>query len=171
MKSVSRLIASPRAAKRFINVYRLLRVSVSESQREDFVGDPSRGQHRPVLLLLAILIGYPMEATEILRGLIEHRPNQPWWTYVDGFRTHGELSTVSAGEFGTIEQRKRPVALKAFEEGHARRWHLLLEKLDEIRKADTPLSDRMRCAMILYGGHPRWRATHFSRDVCCWREM
>ena len=65
------LIPSPRVAKRFVNIYRLLRTSVEEKDWTAFVGDERSGYHRPVLMMLAMLMGYPEETTDFLRAVIE----------------------------------------------------------------------------------------------------
>jgi hypothetical protein len=67
------LIPSPRALKRFVNVYRLLRASIDEKDWKAFIGEGDRGLHRPVLVLLGILMGYPQEATDILAAIIDGR--------------------------------------------------------------------------------------------------
>ena len=83
MKRLNELVPSPRAAKRFVNVYRLLRASVGDDQWDSFIGDASGGSYRPVLLLLAILTGYPAEATEILRAILEGRATNTFWGLID----------------------------------------------------------------------------------------
>jgi hypothetical protein len=45
MKKVHALIPSPRAAKRFVNVYRLLRAQVAHERREAFIGDAAGSPH------------------------------------------------------------------------------------------------------------------------------
>jgi hypothetical protein len=83
MKRLNELVPSPRAAKRFVNVYRLLRASVADDRWSSFIGDADGGLHRPVLLLLAILTGYPAEATEILRAILEGRATTTFWALID----------------------------------------------------------------------------------------
>ena len=85
MKELYPLIPSPRASKRFVNVYRLLRASVEPNREHEFIGDEKWGGHRPVLLLLAILSGYPNEATEILQALVKQEHDETWWEFVRGF--------------------------------------------------------------------------------------
>jgi hypothetical protein len=86
------LIPSPRVAKRFVNVYRLLRTSVEEGEWTAFVGDEHRGSHRPVLVMLAMLMGYPEETTDFLCAVIQrHMPyetgpvERTFWQLVDEF--------------------------------------------------------------------------------------
>jgi KAP family P-loop domain/TIR domain len=84
MKKLYCLIPSPRAGKRFINIYRMIRSTVDGEHWQAFVGDEKQGgDHRQALLLLAILTGYPGEAAEILRQLIERVHNETWWEFID----------------------------------------------------------------------------------------
>jgi KAP family P-loop domain/HEAT repeats/Clp amino terminal domain, pathogenicity island component len=84
MKKLHPLITSPRSAKRFVNIYRLMGVSIiDQNELTAFVGDKNGGQHRAALLLLAILTGYPAEATDILRDLLEKERPETWWQYIN----------------------------------------------------------------------------------------
>ena len=85
MKELFWLIPSPRASKRFVNIYRLLRATVPEEKRGAFVGDATQGQYRAALLLLAILTGYPAESADILRELLAQERERPWWQFIDGY--------------------------------------------------------------------------------------
>jgi hypothetical protein len=93
MKELHELVPSPRATKRFINIYRLIRASVDVDEKlrlEEFTGNENQGKYRPVLLLLAILTGYPEQATEILRKLLEQDHPEPWWEFIDSFKWRAE---------------------------------------------------------------------------------
>ena len=120
MKKLFRFIPSPRAAKRFVNVYRLLRASVDNHKLEAFKGDKNGGQHRAMLLLLAILIGYPAEATEILRDLLERKHIETWWNFMDSFKKRAEIQNTSLN--GTTQN--------SISEAEAKRWRELMENLD-----------------------------------------
>jgi hypothetical protein len=63
MVALSPLFETPRAAKRLVNVYRLLRVSVGADRLLDREG------YEPALLLLAIGIGFPAQAGETFSEL------------------------------------------------------------------------------------------------------
>lgn len=92
MKVMYPLIPSPRAAKRFVNTYRLLRGMVDEYEQAAFVGDGAAlaGDYRAALLMLAMLTGYPEETTEILRELLTSAaPDPDWWSFVEA-RVKGE---------------------------------------------------------------------------------
>jgi hypothetical protein len=59
------LIGTPRAAKRLLNTYRLVRAGVPEAEWNAFKGDGNqRGEFRVAMLLLAGAAGYPAVARE-----------------------------------------------------------------------------------------------------------
>jgi hypothetical protein len=93
MKQFFALIPSPRATKRFVNVYRLLRGVLTGSERTALVGSATAGGYQCVLLLLAMVTGYPVEAAEVIRELLERakHPNATdnWWEMLDTIRTKG----------------------------------------------------------------------------------
>jgi hypothetical protein len=68
----------------------MIRATVDGSQMQAFVGDEKgAGDHRNALLLLAILTGYPDQAAEILRRLIECEHNETWWEFIDSVQMEG----------------------------------------------------------------------------------
>jgi AbiJ-like protein/KAP-like P-loop domain-containing protein len=85
MKELYLLIPSPRAGKRFVNLYRLIRAMVEPNNWIAFVGNKLSGEYRPVLLLLAILVGYPAAAAELLGKLMQQPEEGIWWEFVDNF--------------------------------------------------------------------------------------
>ena len=80
------LIPTPRAAKRFVNVYRLIRASITDAH--ELTWFLQAREFAAVQVLLAIVRGAPAEDSEILRELLA-RPaegawNTKWWELVDG---------------------------------------------------------------------------------------
>ena len=60
-------IKTPRSAKRFVNIYRLLKVGVGSEDLELFEGNTFNiGQFQLPMLLLAIVVGLPEDATNLL---------------------------------------------------------------------------------------------------------
>lgn len=134
MKKLHCLIPSPRATKRFVNIYRLIRASVDiddESQLKEFVGDKGQGQYRAVLLLLAILTGYPDQATEILRELIEKKNHkEKWWELIDSFKERRKKSQHALSESSDpLKKSSKEVAARS---SGAR---------NEVRRSSTPAID------------------------------
>lgn len=82
------LIPTPRAAKRFTNIYRLLKAQVRPPQILQFEGSAAQpGNFQVAMLLLAILIGCPGEAAAIFLQLQECARKQSTisevWTGID----------------------------------------------------------------------------------------
>jgi hypothetical protein len=64
------LVDSPRAAKRLMNTYRLVRATQHVGSRSRFLGsDGSAGEYQAVLTLLAVAAGYPTMADRLLVAL------------------------------------------------------------------------------------------------------
>jgi hypothetical protein len=161
MKELHELIPSPRAGKRFINIYRLLRASVEEHERTAFIGDAGRGDYQSALLLLAILTGYPAEATELLRVLIEEQPTELWWDFIDSLKERVEpdrltgsslkgphqgdnLSTRGKGASVARESSSLEFSIPGSDPGQAGQlWSELFGKLEKIRpRVDDRSCDR-----------------------------
>jgi hypothetical protein len=85
MKQFHELIATPRAVKRFVNVYRLLKARVPADRAAAFRRDDAGGEHRAAIFLLALLIGYPSEATDLMRDLTEKPALEDWWSWLFGY--------------------------------------------------------------------------------------
>ncbi|HKX29832.1 MAG TPA: hypothetical protein VJ302_19230, partial [Blastocatellia bacterium] len=141
MKRLFGLIPSPRAAKRFVNIYRLLRASVPDEQREAFIGDEEHGTHREVLLLLAILVGFPSEATDIMRALLEREPTESWWDFIEGFRAKSNGTGPGANSKQAAELDRRQE---------------LLKKLDQVRDL---IPETERCDHFIQWA---WEVARFS---------
>jgi hypothetical protein len=64
------LTRTPRAAKRMVNLYRLVRIGIPDDELPDFVSDEKGGNYKAVQILLGILTGYPTLAHRIFRRLL-----------------------------------------------------------------------------------------------------
>lgn len=98
-----RLIPSPRAAKRFSNIYRILKAPTTPEQLPAFEGtEQFPGTFQVPMLLLAILIGMPAEAAVLFPRLYEHvsAGNDP----SEGFATL-ELPDISENKVRLLRQR------------------------------------------------------------------
>jgi hypothetical protein len=78
MARMYELIPTPRATKRFVNVYRLIRASITTSHELRWFLEER--EFAAVQVLLAIMTGAPAEASEILRALLA-RPKHGAWEY------------------------------------------------------------------------------------------
>ena len=60
--------SSPRRLKRFINLYRIIKSTISESEMRDFLGQTGeQADYKLALVLLAVLTGSPSISSEVLR--------------------------------------------------------------------------------------------------------
>jgi hypothetical protein len=125
------LIPTPRSAKRFVNVYRLLKAASARSGRYDF-DEPAT--HRPVLLLLAIATGFPDRAAAILNRLHRARKEEKsLWDLIGDARS-AEVDEA-AGAKQVVED-----------------WDALDQKLLEVQaELDRADSETTRTAPVLDG--------------------
>ena len=64
------LLPTPRAAKKLVNLYRLVRIGIADSGLAAFAGSEAGGQYQVVQILLAVLVGSPAAAQRIFRELM-----------------------------------------------------------------------------------------------------
>ncbi len=77
MTRLGPLIPTPRAAKRLVNLYRLVRISIPDSSLAAFTGSlaasgsETDGPYQVVQVLLVVLVGKPAAAERIFRQLMD----------------------------------------------------------------------------------------------------
>lgn len=110
------LLPTPRIAKRLVNVYRVLKAGKSVEEADRFER-ASRAQ--PCLLMLAILFGRPLIATELLRGLAERTApfDRPERRLVEALHARGGRAAAAGGIGGGADA------------GPGADWHALAETL------------------------------------------
>src|SRR5262249_22930644 len=64
-----------RAAKRLVNLYRLVRIGIPDVGLADFTGSESGGPFQVVQILLAVLVGSPGAARQIFLRIMRASPN------------------------------------------------------------------------------------------------
>ncbi|MEU6848549.1 P-loop NTPase fold protein [Actinacidiphila alni] len=82
MSRLGGLTPTPRAAKKLVNLYRLVRIGVDRDDLPEFVGtEPVRsgepgapGTHQVVQLLLAVLVGSPDHSSRMFRAILRADP-------------------------------------------------------------------------------------------------
>ncbi|CAH0279951.1 hypothetical protein SRABI27_03745 [Pedobacter sp. Bi27] len=68
--SLARFLVTPRAAKRFTNIYRILKAGVPQHDLHDFEGTPQQlGSFRIPMLLLAVQIGNPTVSQSLFQNI------------------------------------------------------------------------------------------------------
>ena len=94
MHDLFAFLGTPRAVKRFINTYRIIRASLSPKELHDFEIDNS-DDPVAVLVLLALLSGTPMEATWVFQSLDTMSDEYSWEKFVKGLEP--KLQTKKSG--------------------------------------------------------------------------
>ena len=121
MTRLGGLVPTPRAAKRLVNIYRLVRIGIPDGELAGFVGDEKGGPYQAVQVLLAMLVGHPEFAREVFRELIDGARGGDLATLVEKVgETGGETRTS-----GTIRNeltKIREVAVLAVDVDECRRW-------------------------------------------------
>jgi hypothetical protein len=103
LSELSGLVPTPRATKRLINTYRLIRAPLDPTTLQALIDE----QHRVVLLLLALLVGCPSVTPRLFGGLLAEPPETSWPEFVERLHAAGngapdwtraaiELSEVTA---------------------------------------------------------------------------
>lgn len=83
MSCLGAILKTPRTAKRLVNIYRLVRISLPPRRLDELTGSESMKAGYPcVLLLLAIVIGAPAISARLLSEL-RKAPSGSWWSWVD----------------------------------------------------------------------------------------
>jgi len=74
MRSVGRLVKTPREAKRLVNLYRLVRASRPPDKLDAFIAD---ADYEAVITLLAVLVGFRRQARGLFEALVEASSDVP----------------------------------------------------------------------------------------------
>ena len=157
MKRLTPLLGrSPRAVKRFINCYRLIKIGLDPAGIGAFLTDPQGNLHyKPVMFLLATITGTPEFGEKVLDVLVNEEPKAIEAIALDGLlqllanefgtRFTDERQTIAntlAAEAAADEEAFRPTALRkaalivrrySFRAGYATAQRLRLEKRGRTR--------------------------------------
>jgi hypothetical protein len=72
LQRLAALFRTPRTVKRFFNTYRFLRASLSQQERNAFVGtEQAPGHYQIVIVLLTVVVSYPNVAPSFLQQLLD----------------------------------------------------------------------------------------------------
>jgi hypothetical protein len=70
LPQLARFVPTPRAGKKLVNLYRLVRIGVPAHELDTFIGHADTGgSHQPVAILLAVLVGRAIHANELFAAI------------------------------------------------------------------------------------------------------
>jgi hypothetical protein len=81
LQAIGPMIPTPRALKRLVNVYRFVRAGLPAPELSAFA-DPGNGDYQAVIVLLAVLVGYPDDATDVF-GILAKGSHETWRDFLD----------------------------------------------------------------------------------------
>lgn len=87
---IGALITTPRATKRLVNTYRMLRVCAGDDDADRF-SPKGGGEYRAVIVLLALQIGCPGAANAVFGSIVAAGPTAKVWTLL---QANGDASDV-----------------------------------------------------------------------------
>ncbi|AUI58537.1 P-loop NTPase fold protein [Amycolatopsis sp. BJA-103] len=101
LATLAPLVRSPRAAKRLLNLYRLLRARLAGEDLAEFLADGDReAPFRAVLVLLSVLVGYPEVASWFFAALAGLDPDDSALEIVSSLNDHELRPKVERGLVG-----------------------------------------------------------------------
>lgn len=127
MKQLHPFIPSPRAGKRFINIYRLLRASAKSDELTTFEGDDKGGPYQSAMLLLGMLTAHPEQATEVFRRLMQGDSVGNWANFLKEFRESVVRELTRQEE---MEAKRLPAESNI--SGNRKSWNEMFSNLDSI---------------------------------------
>lgn len=84
LRELGKIVATPRAAKRLVNIYRMLRVSIPDEELEAFRPEGGR-EYQAVVLLLAVLVGRLSVAEAFFLQVMASSDDDDIWQVISGF--------------------------------------------------------------------------------------
>lgn len=131
------LVPSPRAAKRLVNIYRLIKVTIRDlSDLQLFEGTADvAGDCQAVLIMLGIQASFSKEANSILRYLNKQPANQEWWSFVNSLRPIRQ-------EPGAPKVYKNAVCPE-IQDGDFEAWSRLCDTLEGLKERGFTMSNSL----------------------------
>lgn len=99
LASLGELVPSPRAGKRLINSYRLLRAPLGDAELDAF--EESDGEYRVVACLLAIMTGFPTIASRVFGAILAEPDATLWADLSSRLRSHAPADD-GAGQWARL---------------------------------------------------------------------
>ena len=110
------ILATPRAAKKLANLYRIVRIGVPQAHLPDFTGSPDGGPYQVVQVLLAAITADPVAAIQVFSHIMAASPGDSIQDVLRCITPHGpkacEVRRLAA-QIAAIGQRNQAVTTAA----------------------------------------------------------
>jgi hypothetical protein len=77
LPQIAPLLDTPRAVKKAVNLYLLLRAAIPDTELDAYLGDERGGPFQAAALLIAGIVSCPAEASRLLNRVIHAKPDEP----------------------------------------------------------------------------------------------
>ena len=128
LPTLAGLIHTPRSTKRFMNLYRMIRAGIPPDRLDSFLDT----DFRAVMILLAILTGYPQQAPHFFRKLLNLENHHPWKDALGLLKPRQVASGKNEFENGLLHR---------FSSADAVEWKKLYLTISEISAQETRLPE------------------------------
>jgi hypothetical protein len=113
LQRLSPLFRTPRAVKRFINTYRLVKVGIDSNEIDRFEGSRTApGTSRIAQALLAVVAGYPNQAQRFLQRLLAQvyaeKPAKTWTEFLTACKTQPGFERTGTPQSAKPSSSRRP---------------------------------------------------------------
>jgi KAP-like P-loop domain-containing protein/lipase (class 3)/lamin tail-like protein len=127
------LIPTPRAAKRFINIYRFLRAKLNETELPSFLGNSQeKGEFTAVMILLGMLTGFQGITPYVFRKILDSDKNSDWQKLVESLFPYPDYDSQS--------EKYHNGLLPNISKASATEWKRLYRALSELQKTQKPIN-------------------------------
>lgn len=142
---MSKLLYSPRTAKRFFNLYLIVRDwGVSDNEVDAFVGDVEPSERcRALVLLLGVISGFPKLAPGFFRVLEQQSETATWATFRNALEPE---RTAKENASQSPDAVRLPANYEGIQSRLNRQWDELWALLDVLQKPQLKtLKDWIPC--------------------------
>ena len=105
LAALAPLLPTPRAAKKLVNLYRLIRFGIPEAELPRFLDShEEHSDHRAVQVLLALLVGHPNAAPILLNAIQEANPQDDLTTLLEAAGPQGSSAADALRQIGNRQR-------------------------------------------------------------------
>jgi hypothetical protein len=120
------MMPTPRATKRFINIYRLIRAKLKSAEMATFLNDSQQpGEYQAVMILLGILTGFQRVAPHVFRKIMASGNTTTWKNIIDALLPRRRLGETEESYYNGL--------LPSMSKAEAAEWQRLYLALNELQ--------------------------------------
>jgi hypothetical protein len=103
MQALAPMVTTPRVSTRLVNIYRMIRSTQATGASSRFLDlDTGTGDYKVILILLAIVSGFPGLATPLIEALMDADPELTWSSFVDELLAREPVGKAQVEDWGRM---------------------------------------------------------------------